>query len=227
MVGERYLIDTLNIKSLDHLVFADVAEQRDFLGVILRQTVFGAAHKHIGLDADAPQFLDRMLGRLGLEFPGCSQIRHQGQVYVHAPAGVEILSQLADRFEKRQAFDITHGAADLGQDKIHIAGFGQRELLYSVGDMGDDLHGAAQIIAAPLLGQDLLIDAAGRDIVALPGRHACKTLVMPEIEIGLGAIVGHIDLAVLVGAHGARIDIQVRIELAQPDLIAPGLKKRA
>jgi len=37
-------------------------------------------------------------------------------------------------------------------------------------------------------------------------------LVVPEIEIGLGAVLEHIHFAVLKRAHRARIDIEVGIE---------------
>jgi hypothetical protein len=50
---------------------------------------------------------------------------------------------------------------------------------------------------------------------------------MAEIEIGLGTIVGDIDLAVLVRAHGAGIDIDIGIELAQADLVSARLQQRA
>jgi hypothetical protein len=43
---------------------------------------------------------------------------------------------------------------------------------------------------------------------------------MAEVEVGLGAVVGHEDLAVLIGAHRARIDVQIGVELPQPDLVA-------
>src|SRR5271169_3247821 len=46
-----------------------------------------------------------------------------------------------------------------------------------------------------------------------PRRDAGVALVMAEIEIGLRPIVGDIDLAMLVGAHRARIDIEVGVEL--------------
>ena len=38
---------------------------------------------------------------------------------------------------------------------------------------------------------------------------------MAEIEIGLGAVVGDVDLAVLIGTHGPGIDVQIGIELPQ------------
>ncbi|GKV73889.1 hypothetical protein NCCP2145_32700 [Pseudarthrobacter sp. NCCP-2145] len=36
---------------------------------------------------------------------------------------------------------------------------------------------------------------------------------MSDIQVRLGAVVGDEDLAVLEGVHGARIHVQVRIEL--------------
>ena len=48
---------------------------------------------------------------------------------------------------------------------------------------------------------------------------------MAEVEIGLGAVVGDVDLAMLIGRHRARIDIQIGIELADPHLIAARLKE--
>ena len=40
-----------------------------------------------------------------------------------------------------------------------------------------------------------------------------EALVVAEIEVGLGAVLGDEDLAVLERAHGARIHVDVGIEL--------------
>ena len=93
--------------------------------------------------------------------------------------------------------------------------------------MGNDLDGGAEIVAAPLLGEDFLVNAAGGDVVGAGGRASGKALVMAEVEVGLGAVVGDKDLAVLVGRHRPRIDIEVWIELAQPDFVAARLQQRA
>ena len=93
--------------------------------------------------------------------------------------------------------------------------------------MRDHLDGGAEIIAAPLLGQDVLIDAPGRDVVGLGGRPAGEALVMAEIEIGLGAIVRHEHFAVLIWRHRSGIEIEIRVELAKPDLVASRLQQRA
>src|SRR5690606_11267055 len=49
--------------------------------------------------------------------------------------------------------------------------------------------------------------------------------VVPEIEIGLAAIVQHVDLAVLVGAHRPGIDVDVRIELLHPHAQPAGFEQ--
>ena len=88
------------------------------------------------------------------------------------------------------------------------------EILDGVGDVRDDLHGGAEIVAPPLLGDDLLIDAASGDVVGLARRAPGEALIMAEIEIGLGAVVGDEHLAVLIGGHGSWIDIEIGVELA-------------
>jgi hypothetical protein len=46
-----------------------------------------------------------------------------------------------------------------------------------------------------------------------------------EVEVGLGPVVGDEDLAVLIRAHGARIDVEIGVELAQPHLVAARLEE--
>jgi hypothetical protein len=96
-----------------------------------------------------------------------------------------------------------------------------------VGDVRDHLHRLAEVVAAALLGDDLLVDAAGGQVVVAAELRVRETLVMAEVEVGLGAIVGHEDLAVLERAHRARIDVQVGVKLHQVDLQPAGLQKAA
>src|SRR2546423_11848364 len=48
---------------------------------------------------------------------------------------------------------------------------------------------------------------------------------MPEIEIGLAAVVGHEDLTVLERIHRARVDVDVRVELLHGHAQASGLQQ--
>ena len=61
----------------------------------------------------------------------------------------------------------------------------------------------------------------------LPVGDAGEALVMAEVEIGLRAVVGHEDLAVLIGAHRPRIDVEIGVELPQADFVAACLQQRA
>src|SRR5262249_29400088 len=88
-------------------------------------------------------------------------------------------------------------------------------------------YGGAELAPGPLLGEDLLIDATGGDVVLTGRRPAGEALVVAEVEVGLGTVVGDEDLAVLVGRHGSGIDIEIGVELAQPYLVAARLQQRA
>ncbi len=142
-------------------------------------------------------------------------------------AARQLVAELADGLEERQALDVADRAADLDQHEVDAVVAREHELLDGVGDVGHDLHRAAEVVAAPLLGDDLLVDAAGRDVVGLARRHAGEALVVAEVEIGLGSVVRHEHLAVLIRAHGARIDVEVGVELLEPDRVSTGLEKRS
>jgi hypothetical protein len=48
-----------------------------------------------------------------------------------------------------------------------------------------------------------------------------------QVQVSLGAVVQHIDLAMLKRAHGAGIHVEVGIELLQRDFEAAVLEQRA
>ena len=64
---ERNLVDRLRRGRRDDRFDRNVAEQRDLLAQVVRHVLVGAGDDHVGLDADAAQLLDRVLGRLGLQ----------------------------------------------------------------------------------------------------------------------------------------------------------------
>ncbi len=138
----------------------------------------------------------------------------------------EVVPKLPDRFDEGQALDVADGSADLADDEIDVVRLGEREFLDGIGDVRDDLHRRAEIVAAPLFRDDVAVDATGRDVVRLARGHAGVPLVVTEIEVGLGPIVGHVDLAVLIRRHRPRIDVQIGVELPDADLVATRLKQR-
>src|SRR3990167_9517961 len=142
-------------------------------------------------------------------------------------AAADLIAQLADGLEERQTLDVAHRAADLHDDDVHVQPL---ELAYGgldgIRDVRDDLHGAAEIVAAALLLDDRVVDAPCGDVVVLRHRLSGEALVVPQIEIGFRAVVRHIHFAVLVGAHGARVHIDVRIKLLERHPQAAGLQQQ-
>ena len=90
-------------------------------------------------------------------------------------------------------------------------------LLDLVGDVRDDLDGRAEVVAAALALDDRVVDPAGGDVRRARRVDVGEALVVAEVEVGLGAVLGDEDLAVLVGRHRAGVDVDVRVELLQAD----------
>ena len=80
-----------------------------------------AADDDVGLDADAAQLLDGVLGRLRLELAGRGERRQQRHVDVEDVRPADVLAHLADRLEERQALDVADGAADLDDHDVRLA----------------------------------------------------------------------------------------------------------
>ena len=89
--------------------------------------------------------------------------------------------------------------------------------------MRDYLNRRAEIIAAAFFFYHIGINPAGRDVVRPPRRNAGKALVMAEIQIGFGTVIGDVYLAMLGRAHSAWIDVKIGVQFAQSHTIAPRL----
>ena len=128
-----------------------------------------------GRDPDAAQLVDRVLGRLGLQLARVAHVGDEREVDEHAPAPPHVDGELADRLQERERLDVADRPADLGDDEVHVAGLGdQRDpLLDLVRDVGDDLHGGPEVVAAALAADDGVVDPARRD-VGRPAGVGCR-----------------------------------------------------
>ena len=93
--------------------------------------------------------------------------------------------------------------------------------------MRDDLDGVAEVLPAPLLGDDRAVDLPGRDVGAAVQVLVEEPLVVADVEVGLGAVVGDEHLAVLERVHRPGVDVEVGVELLHRDPQAACLQQPA
>jgi hypothetical protein len=83
------------------------------------------------------------------------------------------------------------------------------------------------VVAPALAADDGVVDPAGGDVRGPARVGVGEALVVAEVEIGLGAILGHEHLAVLIRRHGPGVHVDVRIELLQLHAQPPGDEQAA
>jgi hypothetical protein len=222
-----HFVNRRNVFGRNDCFFFHVAEERDLPLDVFREEAVGAAQQDVWLNSDAEQFFHGVLGGLGFEFLGRRNERNQRDVHEQSVLASKFLAHLADRFDEWQGFDVADCAADFDDADVHVL----RDLLHRcfdfIGDVGNHLHGFAEVIAAAFFGDDLFVEATGGPIIVARKFGVGEAFVMTEVEIGFGAVVGDEDFAVLKGRHGPRVNVQVWIELHQVDFEAAAFKKAA
>src|SRR5262249_11087313 len=86
-------------------------------------------------------------------------------------------------------------------------------VLNHVCDVRNDLHGLAEIIAAAFLENHGLVNLTAREVIVSGENTVSESLVMTKVEVGLCAVVQHIDFPMLERIHCSGIDIEIGIEL--------------
>ena len=221
MVQQRHAINIFDVLRGEHGVVADIAKQRNLAAHAFGKILRGAAEQQVGLNPDFPQRLDTVLRRLGFQFLRSLNVRHERDMHVHDIFRADVGFELPDRLQKRLTLDVADRAADLGNHHIVPLRDARDGRLDFVRDVRNDLHGLAEIIAAPLFRDDRMINLAGRDVMIARRDGAGEALVMAEIEIGFRAVVRDIDFAVLVGVHRAGVNVEIGIEFLQRHFKAP------
>ena len=226
---ERHLVDQVDVARGHDRLDGEAGEQRDLLADVVRQPALGAADHHVGLDADPAQLVDRVLRRLRLQLARVADVRHQREVDEHAAAPADVDRELPDRLEERQRLDVADRAADLRDDDVDVLALADEldPVLDLVGDVRDDLDGAAEVVAAPLLADHRVVDRARGHVRGARRVRVGEALVVAEVQVGLGAVLGDEHLAVLERRHRAGVDVDVRVELLEGDLQPPGDQQAA
>jgi hypothetical protein len=155
--------------------------------------------------------------------------RHQRDVDEHAAVAALVDLELAQRLQERQRLDVADRAAHLGDDELDVLRIGDQldAALDLIGDVRDDLNRVAQVVATALAADHRVVDRARGDVGAARGVDVGEALVVAQVQVGLGPVLGHEDLAVLERRHRARVDVDVRVELLERDLVTTGYEEPA
>src|SRR5262245_8699962 len=130
-----------------------------------------------------------MLRGLCLEFTRTWDERHQGQMDIDYVIARQVVAELADRLEIRQALNVANGPANLAEDEIKAIIALTDEILDGIGDMGNDLDRCAEVIAPPFARQNILVDATGRGVVVARGWAGGETVIVDECVGGWVGVV--------------------------------------
>ena len=197
---ERYLINAPGVYALDYVSWFHIAEQRDFPADVIRERMFGAADYHVRLYASLLEHLHRVLRRLGLQLLGRIQERHQREMYAHTVLFRKFPLELAHGLYEGLGFHISHGASYFSEDYVVLSALSQEghPPLYLVSDVRDNLDGLAEVCAFALLGYHRIVDLAGGHVVGLGCMDSQEALVVPQVQVGLGSVLGDITLTVFV-----------------------------
>lgn len=104
----------------------------------------------------------------------------QGHMNEHHILPAHLSRHLTDSLQEGLGLDVAHGAADLGDDHIGVLADGIDAIFDLVGDVGDDLHGAAQIVAGALAVEHVPVDLAGGNRGIAGEAFVNKALVRPS-----------------------------------------------
>ena len=203
-----------------------VAHQADLALEALGDLPVRPADQRVGLDADAAQRGDRVLGRLGLQLTGRRDVGDQRDVQEEAVVPADLVPHLAGGLEEGQRLDVADGAADLGDDDV------------------DPVRGPRRparirdLISLVMCGMTCTVSPrySPRRSLAITSEYTWpvvtlarpdevdveEALVVADVQVGLGAVLGDEDLAVLERVHRPGIHVEVRVQLLHGDPEARG-----
>src|SRR5690606_28485179 len=91
--------------------------------------------------------------------------------------------------------------------------------------MRNYLHGLSQKFTAAFLFNYALVNSACGNIVCLRSAYVQKTLIVAQIKIGFGTVIGNVTFAMFVWIQGSRVYINVWIQFLDGNAVSSGLQE--
>src|SRR2546423_1314828 len=117
---QRHFIHGMNIAGRDDRRHIHVAKQRDLLFHVERKRALGAAQQNVWLNTDRAQFFHAVLRGLGLQLLRRRNPRHQRYVDEQRVVTPELVTQLADGFQKWERLDVAYSASNLYDHHVAV-----------------------------------------------------------------------------------------------------------
>ena len=151
----------------------------------------------------------------------------EGNVYEEAVLPAYLKGYLTNRLKKRLGLNVSDSSAYFGNYHVGIGlpSDAVNEFLYLVRYVRNYLNRRAEIFSPALLVQYVPVDLSRRQIGIFVEVLVYESLVMSEVEIRLRAVIGYVNLSVLIRAHRTRIDVDIRVELLSRNLKSSRFKK--
>ncbi len=150
------------------------------IGTLVKRAIFSLAsfgrafvplhYDEVGLDTDAPQLLDAVLGRLCLHLADDVDLRGERDVDEVGVLESVLEPHLPERLDERLALDVSHSPAALDDDDLAPSSFAATlpdPPLDLVRDVRYDLDALAEVLPLPLVLYDLPVDLPSGDVVLL------------------------------------------------------------
>ena len=226
---QRALVQAGHGQVLDHTLRLHIAEGADLAADIAAHAAVRTQDDNVGVHTHALQLFHRVLCGLGFVLVRAGNVGHQHHMDVAAVVTALLQTHLTDGLEEGLAFDITGRAANLGNDHVSLGGGSQIVdiTLDLVGDVGDDLHGLAQVCTLTFLVQHVPVHLAGGQVGVFVQVLVDEALVVAKIQIGLGTVIRHEHFAVLQRAHGTRVYVHIGVQLLAGHLQTAALEQTA
>ena len=167
-------------KVLYNAIGLDVAEQREFCAFAVPERQFLPSDDYVGAYTRFHKFFHRMLRRLGFLLARARDVRHQSHVNEQTIVSADLARNLPYRLEKRLTLDVTRRTAYLGQHNVgaRFAPHLEHVIFDFARDMRYCLHGFAQILARPLLVENVPVNLARSEIGVAVEVLVYESLVM-------------------------------------------------
>ena len=78
--------------------------------------------------------------------------------------------------------------------------------------MRNYLNGSAKVVSPALPGKYVPVDFTGADAAASRKIFIDETFVMSQVKVGFGPVISDKNFTVLVGTHGTRVYVEIRVK---------------